>query len=290
MSRRIVAMIGVGLAIGIGASFGPPTQVTAQDPGTLVMTALRSAAAAGDPSAAATLADIEEFLSANHLDAAVVRATDVREAGQRGVIDLSARGLAPFWVDVYASADLATDASLSRYLAERRAAVVASEDSVVSGRLSFNGFVSVERLCEVRDAYGATIRDADVDLWLDGAWMGRAGYGPDQSDFWARDCAAITEDLRGIVRSGHPGDLLAIRSGDADLTVYGATMDVPMSGARAIDELKDVLLFDPANDLLAPWDGRAAHVRLAAPVDVFGAFVGAQVRAGALTYPYVPVP
>ncbi len=268
----------------------PGSVTSAQGAGGAIMERLQAAAAAGDPRASAALDDMRAFLVQKHLDSSVLDAPlAVESQAAAGRVRLTASGLTPFWLDVTPTADLDTDRALSVYLAERRTAAVAlaTAGGTVQGRLAFAGFVDLERLLDLRDTLGLGITDADVDVWLGDQWITRAGYGPDASSFWRQPKTVVLSEMRSVLSQAHAADAVAAQLGSARLTVHGAVLSASAAAVGQLLEEPDVLLFDPYTDLLAPFVGAAAHVRLVAPIDVFDAWVLSRDRAGE-PYPFVP--
>ncbi len=290
MYRLIGAAVVLVLAsVLVVSRIGAPPVAHAEDPSAQILAGLKTAAAAGNERARSALADLDSFVLKNHLDAAALNSREVDQSARTGKVTLSARGTTPFRIDVFATADLSSDKALSAYAIERRAAALALVDgsSRHRGHLAFNDFVTVDRLCDLRDAAKATISDAEVDVWLDGNWVTRVGYGPDQPAFWSRGCSLVTDGIRAVLASAHSDEPLGQRANEVRLTVYGATLEADSGGIGVLLAAPDVLLFDPETDLISPWAGAASHVRLAASVDTFGALVEAKVRAGEIAYPFV---
>jgi hypothetical protein len=200
---------------------------------------------------------------------------------------LRAKGVAPFWVDVFADANLTDTASFASFLAGRQATAVALEPSPTGhrGRLSFVTFASLDRLCALRSEAGGRIEEVMVDVWLHGVWVSR--FGSTQAELWNKPCFEIDGSLRtDLVQAAD--DILGPEPDALTFTVYGATIVLPDSGLAVVAMADDVLLFDPEDDLLAPWLGHAFQVRLATPVDAFGSWIALKVQNGELTNPFVP--
>lgn len=150
------------------------------------------------------------------------------------------------------------------------------------------GFVDVDRLCELREASASVVLDADVDVWLGDTWVTRFGYGPDKPAFWSVGCSALVARIRAYLAEAHSGDRLGASVNDARLTIHSATLSVGTLGLAQLSDQPDVLLFDPEEDLLAPWARLAAQVRLVAPIDAFAESIRAKVAAGDILEPFVP--
>lgn len=295
MKKKIGAMtlvLAVFAAVAGVANLNGPPVARAQSVGQAIIERLRTAADAGDRQAQAALADLQQFLARNHLDQSVLDTpSPFRQDDTRGHIQIVARGLAPFWIDLVPSADLSTKASLSSYVAERRAAAasLSAMGSSVEGRLGFSGLVTLGRLLSLRDQLGLVVRDADVDVWLDENWVSRAGFGPEQTEFWAQPASVVDPALRSLVADAHAGEPVASRIAEARLTVHGATVEASADAAAHLLAAPDVLVFDPYTDLLSPYQGLAAHVRVVAPVDVFDAWLRSRARVRD-PYPFTPSP
>lgn len=293
MRKVVTVVLAFVAAAALWGPFSEPGVISIAHAGGIggaIVDRLRASAATGDVEAREALDDLRRFLVQHGLDASVLDVPNpVDGRAAIGRLQLTAHGLAPFWIDVTPAADLDSESSLSAYVAERRAAakVLSESGTRVSGRLAFADFVDVDRLLALRDALGLIVQDADVDVWLDGGWVGRAGYGPDAAEFWAQPGQDVQKALRSMIATAHTGEPLAMRISDVRLTVHGATIDVPDSAVDQLLAMRDILLFDPYTDLLASYATAAAHVRVVGPVDVFNAWVKSQTRAGE-PYPFIP--
>jgi hypothetical protein len=287
--RRALLAIGLALAVGVAAGQILSAPTSAEDPSDRIISGLKGAAANGDARAKRTLVDLSAYLARVGLDPATITAQSLNDARSLQSAHLSATGLTPFWLDVVETADLSSISALRAYLLERRTAASSLAGSNSHrGRLSMAGFVDLNRLCDLRDLAGATVLDADVDVWLGNTWVTRFGFGPDAPGFWYGSCDEIAARIRDQLASAHADDRLGAQIRIARFTIFGATLLVPTGGVSTLLVDHDVLLFDPEEDLLAPWANAAAHVRLIRSVDVFGAFVDEQVRGGHLSDPFVP--
>ena len=265
-----------------------PTQ--ASDPSARILTNLQAAADRGDHRAKAALDDLKVYAHAHGIDLTAMVSAEVGDSRSVGHIALRAQGTAPFWIDVYEQVSFDSSYTLTRYVAERRAvALLLAGPSEHQGRLSMNAYTPLSRLCQLRDRARADIRDADLDVWYGTQWISRFGVGPDRSDFWAQDCAAIDEQVRAILGQAHAGEIVASLISDLRFTVHSATASVPTGSLAALLAEPDVLLFDPEEDLVASWSSHASHVRLVAQVDAFTELIQAKVRAKEMVDPFVPV-
>jgi len=262
----------------------------ASDPSARILTNLQAAADRGDPRAKAALDDLKAYAVAHGIDLAVLVSAEVADNRSAGNIALRAQGTAPFWIDVYEQVSFDQSYTLARYVAERRAvALMLAGAGSHQGRLSINGYVPLNRLCDLRDHARARIGDADLDVWYGTQWVSRFGVGPDRADFWAQSCTAIEEQVRAILGQAHAGEAEANLINELRFTVHSATATVPTGSIAGLLSEPDVLLFDPEDDLIAPWSGRASHVRLVAQVDAFTELIQARVAAGEIVDPFVPV-
>ncbi len=288
MRRRMLP--GVVLAVGAVVALAAVTSAEAQDPSRLMMTGLRSAAERGDRRAQAALADLTAFAASKGIDLSSVVAEPVADVRTEGRMSLRASGMAPFWIDVFQDVRLDANYSIDDYVRDRRAAAMALEgNKAYRGRLAMDGFAPLERLCQLRDSTNAVIDDADVDVWLGDTWVTRFGFGPDRPDFWAGDCATLTDNIRALLAQTPADDDLGARVTESRLTIQSARLSVGRPGIAELLQQDDVLLFDPEDDLLAEWSGRASHVRLVAPINAFAAAISARVRSGQIPEPFLPI-
>lgn len=289
MGVKLLFALPVAIAIGIaGVAATSPTE--AIDPGGHILVNLKAAAERGDRRAQAALDDLESYAAAHGLDLARLTSKEVAEGRTAGRVTLRAQGIAPFWIDVYQQVAFDQAYTVQSYVAERRvASLMLSGGARHRGRLSVDGYAPLARLCAVRDAVRASIGDADIDVWYGAKWVSRMGVGPDRADFWGQGCSAIESQLRDLLAEAHADEPLAALVDELRLTVHSATADVAGDSVAALLAEPDVLLFDPQDDLLAPWRGRAAHVRLVAQVDAFTELIQARVAAGEIADPFVPV-
>ena len=293
-SKKIVALVaclvGVWLLV-----LGPPQVFTADrtvsvgaHPGTAVLDEVVRRARAGDADAQGYVRQLDEWLHIRGLSLDAVTEEAVDDSREAGGVEFRAEGIAPLWINVYAHVDLSTSKRLSAYVSARRAALIALPPSSAGhrGRISFVDFAPIERLCDLVLDQGGSIQEAMVDVWLDGKWVTRVGSGDEE--FWNRPCEEVTAGIRANLTQSHDEDELGARASDAVLTVYGSTVVIPDKAVPGILGASDVLIFDPEEDLLAYWSGKAVDVRLALPIDAFGSWVDAKVEDGSFDYPFVP--
>lgn len=288
-AKRTLFALPVAIVVAIaGLAATSPTE--ALDPSGRIVTNLQAAAERGDRRAQAALDDLKSYAAVHGLDLARLVSGEVAEGRSAGRVTLRAQGTAPFWIDVYQQVTFDQAYTVRSYVAERRAAsLMLSGGAFHRGRLSMNDYAPLTRLCDVRDAVRASIGDADIDVWFGAKWVSRVGVGPDRADFWAQSCAAIESQLRALLAEAHADEPLATLVDELRLTIHSATVDVAGDSVAALLAEPDVLLFDPQDDLLASWSGRASHVRLVAQVDAFTELIQAKVAAGEMADPFVPV-
>jgi len=283
-------LVGVVLAAGAIVALAAITPADAQDTSTRILAGLQSAAERGDRRAQAALQDLSVFAARKGLDLSGISAESIGDLASVGRVKLRATGIAPFWIDVVQDVRFDAAYTIDNYVLERRAVALSlSSGDGYRGRLTMDGFRPIERLCELRDLSGAVIDDGDVDVWLGDSWVTRVGFGPERTDFWSGDCATITGRVRALLTQAHADDQLGERVSDARLTINSAALTVPAPGIVELLRQDDVLLFDPEADLLAPWSGLAAHVRLVAPFNVFMARITASVDSGQIKNPFIPL-
>lgn len=286
---RRMLLLGVILGAGAIVALAAATPSEAQDPSQRILTGLQSAAERGDRRAQAALDDLTAFAATRGFDLSKVAAESVADIGIVGRIYLRATGMAPFWINVFQDVRLDATYGIDNYVLERRAAAMAlAGNKTYRGRLSMDGFAPLERLCELRDSADAVVDDADVDVWLGETWVTRFGFGPDRPDFWAGDCATVVDNIRSLLAQAHADDELGAGVAEARLTIHSAQLTVRKAGLTQLLRQDDVLLFDPEEDLLAAWSGRASHVRLVAPIDAFAVLIAARVDSGEIPEPFVP--
>jgi hypothetical protein len=172
MRRRLVALVAALLAaIGGLAALTP---AAAEGPGGTILARIIAAAGRGDARASAALDDLKSYASRNRIDLARISAEGVADSRRSARSTLSARGLAPFWIDVFQDVTFDQSYAIGDYVVERRAdAASLSGGRRHAGLLSMSGFVPLDRLCELRAATNASIDDAVVDVWLGGSWCWR---------------------------------------------------------------------------------------------------------------------
>jgi hypothetical protein len=292
---RTVFVLAVLLGVAALVAVGQPRVLTADGPSPVALDPQRAAldevvrrANAGDAEAQAFVRQLDQWLRAHGLSSDAISFEAVNDSRDTGLVEVRGEGLTPLWVDVYADADLSTSEDLSAYVAARRATLVslASSRAEHRGRLSFTGFVPIDRLCELVTSAGGSVKEAMIDIWLDGKWWTRVGSSNEA--LWNQPCDDVTSAIVAKLAETHGADELGTRASEARLTVYGATVVIPNSAIPGILAADDVLVFDPEADLLAYWSGKAAQVRLAAPIDAFGAWVNLRVEEGEITNPFVP--
>jgi len=287
--RRILLALSVAMVVAIwgGTALSP---AAAEGPAGILLSRLTLAADRGDSRAITALRDLKDFAIRNGIDLARITSRAVADTRHAPRGTLSARGLAPFWIDVYQEVPFDGVHSIDDYVLERRAVAASlSEGISFAGLLSMNGFVPLERLCQLRRETNASIDDAAVDVWIGEAWVSRFGFGPGKPDFWNRPCAAVIADIRALLAQAHVGDMLEGNIEHARFTVGTAHLSAQSAGIALLHRQPDVLLFDPEVDLLAPWSASAAHVRLVTPVNAFMTLINARVAAGELENPFIPM-
>lgn len=284
----IGALFVLGLAVAaVAAALTAPSTFAVDGIGGII-TRLQAASRGGDERAAAALDDLENYARAHGLEIAELKLSEVTEERDLGALKIEARGQAPLWLNVVPTADISTHARFAAYLAARRlaAAELSQRLDAVNGRLTSMAPSPLNAFFALRDTLGATVTALDVDMWLDGSWVGRIGIGPEQTDLLAGDASSIETSFRGLIADAHAGEMLGRRSGEAVLTVHVATVRIPSDRVKAILDGSSVLAFDPIDDMIEPFAGLAAHVQVIPTLDALDAYF--TLNPPESGYPFVP--